>query len=312
MPIVWVQHWSYLPVIVEDIDMGDGRQTGARLPSTQLPTNHPYSSDGKDGSIAACMCGRLRNHSPFCSHLTTYAAGTYNNIATSTFTTQGFGPQTLLKAGLMPGQQSASYGQGRGHQTDAFTMSGLGETLPEYLPPTGDTERSTNGVNATLHQQSPSPFAGQAPMANPTYGIYPQYATPYQQAAASAQAYSLSQLTHASQNAGHNTMQSPYSGHAYYPTQQQQQYLLYPGQFGQAGQHPQALPSQYAQPFGRGSNPVYGAGLSQPMLDVAGIPARVSQYGGFSPSGPHHYGYGSGVANSRLAIAPGKHASSAR
>ncbi|KAI4131438.1 MAG: hypothetical protein LQ341_006363 [Variospora aurantia] len=280
MPIVWVQHWSYLPVIVEDIDMGDGRQTGARLPSTQLPTNHPYSSDGKD-------------------------AGTYNNLAPSTFTTQGFGPQTLLKAGLMPGQQSASYGQGRGHQTDAFTMSGLGETLPEYLPPTGDTERSTNGVNATLHQQSPSPFAGQAPMANPTYGIYPQYATPYQQAAASAQAYSLSQLNHASQNVGHNTMQSPYSGHAYYPNQQQQQYLLYPGQFGQAGQHPQALPSQYAQPFGRGSNPVYGAGLSQPMLDVAGIPARVSQYGGFSPSGPHHYGYGSGVPNSRLAIAPG-------
>ncbi|KAI4169715.1 MAG: hypothetical protein LQ348_007229 [Seirophora lacunosa] len=229
-------------------------------------------------------------------------------MASQTFTTQGFGPQTLLKAGLMPnisGQQSALYGQGRGHQTDAFTMSGLGETLPDYHPPTGDTERSTKGAITTPHQQSPSPFAGQAPMTNPTYGVYPQYAASYHQAAASAQAYSLGQLNHASQNAGPNPMQSPYPGHAYYPNQQQQQYLLYPGQFAQAGQHPQALPPQYAQPFGRGSNLTYGVGPSQAMLDVAGIPARVSRYGGFSPGGPHHYGYGSGVPSSRLAIAPG-------
>lgn len=158
----------------------------------------------------------------------------------------------------------------------------------------------------------PSPFAGQAPMtASAAYGVYPQYPTPYQQAAANAQAYSLSQINQSSQNAGPSTIQPPYPGHSFYPTQQQQQYLLYPGQYGQTGHLHQTLPAQYAHPYGRGANPAFGMGVPQHAPDGAGMPARVSQYGGFPTNGPLNYGYGPGASSSRPGFAPGKPPSSA-
>ncbi|KAL8764026.1 MAG: hypothetical protein Q9184_000314 [Pyrenodesmia sp. 2 TL-2023] len=212
----------------------------------------------------------------------------------------------------MSGQQPTPYGQGPAQAGGPFNMVGLGETLPEYAHHPEGSERRTSGSSATLHQQSPSPFAGQAPMtASAAYGAYPQYPTPYQQAAANAQAYSLSQINQSSQNAGPSPIQPPYAGHSFYPTQQQQQYLLYPGQYGQTGHLHQTLPAQYAQPYGRGANPAFGIGVPQHVPDVAGMPARASQYAGFSTNGPLSYGYGAGTPFSRPGFAPGKLPSSA-
>lgn len=216
----------------------------------------------------------------------------------------------MLKAGLMSvmsGQHSTPYGQGQAQAAGPFNMAGLGESLPEYAHHPDDLERRTSGSSATLHQQSPSPFAGQAPMtASPAYGAFPQYPTPYQQAAANAQAYSLSQINQSSQNAGPGPIPPPYSGHNYFPNQQQQHYLLYPGQYGQAGHPHQALPAQYAQPYGRGANLAFGMGVPQQVPDVVGVPARVSQYGGFSSNVPLNYGYGANASFSRTGFALGQ------
>lgn len=307
MQVVWVQHWSYLPVIVEDIDMSDGRQPEGRLPSSQLPSDSAFRPNEHDRSLTVCMSATFCKHCDIFSHLTEIAAKAHNNISLQPFPTQGLGPQTLLKAGLMTnmsGQQASPQGQGQEQAAGAFNMSGFCEALPDYLHPQDEVERSASGSSATLHQQSPSPFAGQTPMTSPGYSVYPpQYATPYQQAAANAQAYSLSQMNQPSQSTGPNPINPSYPGHAYYPNQQQQQYLLYPGQFRQAGPSQQALPASFAQQFPRGSNPPFGASpLPQHVPDVAGIPGRVSQYGGFVPNGPLNYGYGTGAGFPRPGV----------
>ncbi|KAL9603358.1 MAG: hypothetical protein Q9219_001220 [cf. Caloplaca sp. 3 TL-2023] len=243
--------------------------------------------------------------------LTNVAAKAQSNTPLQPFPTQGFGPQTLYKAGLIPnmsGQQAPPPGQGREQATNTFGMAGLGEALPDYMHPQDELERRASGSSATLHQQTPSPFAGQTPMTSPGYSVYsPQYATPYQQAAANAQANSLSQMNQSAQSAGPNLMQPSYPGHTYYPAQQQQQqYLLYPGQYGQVGHPQQALPASFPQQYPRGPNPPFaGAPMPQPMPDVAGIPGRVSQYGGFAPGGPLNYGYGPAVSFPRSGIATG-------
>lgn len=206
----------------------------------------------------------------------------------------------------MQGQQATPYSQGREQDTGTFSMSGLGESLPDYMHPQDEVERRASGSSATLHQQSPSPFAGQTPMTNPGYGMYaPQYATPYQQAAANAQAFSLSQLNQQSQGPGSNPMHQQYPGHAYYPGQQPQQYILYPGQYGQAGQSHQGIPATFAHSYGRGSNPAFGGGPPQQISDLTAIPGRVSQYGGFSAGGPLNYGYGPGAPFSRPGVTQG-------
>ena len=306
MQVVWVQHWSYLPVIVEDIDMSDGRLAGGRLPSTQFSSDSLCQPTENDRSLITCMSTIFHKH-PHSILLLTQIAAKAHDFPPQKPPAQGFGPQTLLKAGLipnMPGQSTPAQDQVRGQPAGAFGMSGLGEALPDYLLPQDEVERSTSGSSAALHQQSPSPFAGQAVMTSPGYGVYsPQYATPYQQAAANAQAYSLSQLNQPPPNTVPNPIQQPYPGHAYYSNQQHQQYLLYPGQYG--GQSHQGLPPTFAPPFGRGTNPSFGIGSPQHLPDVAGIPARVPQYGGFAPGGPMNYGYGPGAAFSRPGITPG-------
>ncbi|KAL8928275.1 MAG: hypothetical protein Q9208_001985 [Pyrenodesmia sp. 3 TL-2023] len=316
MQVVWVQHWSYLPVIVEDIDMTDARQNAMRLPPTQQHTDSIYHATNKDGPLAISMSPEPHHMGTQASiNLTSVTAQAHSTTPTHTFSAHDFGPQALLKAGLMSnmsGQQPTPFGQGQVQAGGPFNMAGLGETLPEYGHHPEGSERRTSGSSATLHQQSPSPFAGQAPMtASAAYGVYPQYPTPYQQAAANAQAYSLSQINQSSQNAGPSTIQPQYPGHSFYPTQQQQQYLLYPGQYGQTSHLHQTLPAQYAHPYGRGANPAFGMGVPQHAPDGAGMPARVSQYGGFQTTGPLNYGYGAGASSSRPGFAPGGKAGAA-
>ena len=56
MRLVWVQQWSYLPVIVEDIDMNSGHHNRERLPSTQLSIDNRLHSSDRGDSVATCMC----------------------------------------------------------------------------------------------------------------------------------------------------------------------------------------------------------------------------------------------------------------
>ncbi|KAL8996121.1 MAG: hypothetical protein Q9169_004313 [Polycauliona sp. 2 TL-2023] len=209
----------------------------------------------------------------------------------------GMNSQTTLAAGFptdMSGQQALGYVQPQAHAGGGFDLSTLSETLPQQFSQQDEIERSTSGSSATLHQQAPSPFAGQAPMNSPGYNMYAaQYGPPYQQLPGNTQTYPLPQ-GNPTQSIGPNPAQGPYSGHTYYPTQQP--YIIYPGAYSHAGQHQTALPTPYPQPFGRGTNQGYGLGpMSQPIPDVAGIPGRVSQYGGFSPTGHLGYGVGSGA-----------------
>ncbi|KAL8713525.1 MAG: hypothetical protein Q9220_002387 [cf. Caloplaca sp. 1 TL-2023] len=207
----------------------------------------------------------------------------------------------------MPGQHTMNYGQDRSQASDTFSMSGLGEALPEHLSQHDDPERSISGSSTTLHPQSVSPFAGQGTLPSPNYGMYPaQYATPYQQAAANAQAYPHLSMNQASHPHGSSPIQTHYPNQAYYPNQQQPPYLLYPGQYGQTGQIHQGLPGQYAQTFGRNVNPGFGVDpMPQHTPDSAGMLGRGSQYPGYPPNGPPGYGHdGKGSAMSRPQTGP--------
>lgn len=211
----------------------------------------------------------------------------------------------MLAAGYSSGQQQApTYNQGQGR---GFNMSDLNDVLPQQYHHQDEADRSTSGSSATLHQQSPSPFASQAPMANPGYAMYPpQYGTPYQQLVANTQNYSQSQMSQPSQHIGPSPVQAPFPQHAYYAPQQQQQYLVYPGSYGQVGQTHQGLSSSYPQLFGRGPSQGFGINpMSQQVPDVASIPGRVSQYGGFSPSGSLGYGQNTGAIFGRPGATPG-------
>ncbi|KAL8657617.1 MAG: hypothetical protein Q9226_001743 [Calogaya cf. arnoldii] len=279
MRLVWVQQWSYLPVIVEDIGMNDIRQNRGRLPSTQLPVDKRIHSTDRGDSLAA---SKARGSFP-----------------TQAIPSHGFNPQTVLTAGFPPdmgGQPTVPYGQAQAHPGGGFNLSELTDALPQNFSQQDEAERSTSGSSTALHQQTPSPFAGQTPMTTPGYSMYSsQYGTSYQQVTGNAQAYPHPQANQNAQTLGPNPVQTPYPGHTYYPPQQQQPYMLYPGPYGPAGQHHPSLPTAYAQSFGRGTHQ-FGVGpMSQPIPDVASIPGRVSQYGGFSPSGHLGYGLGSGA-----------------
>ncbi|KAL8950217.1 MAG: hypothetical protein Q9222_003746 [Ikaeria aurantiellina] len=200
----------------------------------------------------------------------------------------------------MPGQHTMNYGQDRSQASDAFSMSGLGEALPEHLSQHEEPEHSLSGSSTTLHQQSVSPFAGQGTLPSPGYGMYPaQYATPYQQAAANAQAYPHLSVNQASHPLGSNPMQPHYPNQAYYPNQQQPPYLLYPGQYGRTGRPHQGLPGQYAQSFGHGANSTFGVGPIPQHVDSAGMLSRGSQYPGFPLNAPPGYGQGAGASYMR-------------
>ena len=53
MRLVWVQHWSYLPVVVEDIDPGNGQQDRVNTTAGQRSTDHK-NPRGRSGR--ACKC----------------------------------------------------------------------------------------------------------------------------------------------------------------------------------------------------------------------------------------------------------------
>ncbi|KAL8675322.1 MAG: hypothetical protein Q9168_000279 [Polycauliona sp. 1 TL-2023] len=281
MRLVWVQQWSYLPVVVEDIDMSCGRQSRERLPSTQLPVDNRLHSTDRGDSRPTSKPRGIVPANPIPSY--------------------GMNSQPTLAAGYptdLSGHQPMTYAQAQANVGGGFDLSTLSDTLPHQFNHQDEIERSTSGSGTTLHQQAPSPFAGQAPMTTPGYNIYAnQYGTPYQQLTGNAQAYPHPQ--------GNQTphAQGPYPSHTYYPThhqQQQQPYMLYPGAYGQAGQHHPGLPTPYAQSFGRGTNQGFGVGpMSQPGPDVASISGRVPQYGGFSPTSHLGYGLGSGAQMGR-------------
>ncbi|KAL8693443.1 MAG: hypothetical protein Q9224_003750, partial [Gallowayella concinna] len=215
----------------------------------------------------------------------------------------------MLAAGFPPhmsGHQAPTYGQGHG---GGFNVSDLNEALPQQFHHQDEVERSASGSGATLQQQSPSPFAGQAPMPSTGYNMYPaQYGSAYQQMAAHAQAYPQAQVN----PPPHNMVPSSYPQHAYYPHQQQQPYLLYPAPYGQVGRGHQGVSSLYNQSYGRGANQGFGVGpMSQQLPDVASIPGRIPQYGGFPPGDASGYGQGPGGMFDRSGMTPGSSKGSA-
>ncbi|KAL8803219.1 MAG: hypothetical protein Q9182_003320 [Xanthomendoza sp. 2 TL-2023] len=188
-------------------------------------------------------------------------------------------------------------------------MSELKEALPQQFHHQEGVERSASGSGATFHQPSPALFPGQAPMASTGYNMYPaQYASAYQQMAAHAQAYPQAQVN----QPPHNMGPSSYPQQAYYPHQQHQTYLLYPAPYGPAGRGHQGVSSSYNQAFGRGANQGFGVGpMSQPLPDVASIPGRITQYGGFPHGDALGYGQASGGTFDRSGMTPGGKASTA-
>ena len=310
MRLVWVQQWSYLPVIVEDIDMNAGPHNRGRLPSTHLPIDNRLHSSDRGDSVATCMSPGITRPFYQSSCLTTTTAKPRGVLPTQAILSHGFNPQPTLAAGFptdMGGQQPTAYHQAQEHSGAGFNLSELSDTLPQHFSQHEEADRSTSGSSTTLHQQSPSPFAGQTPMTSPGYNMYAaQYGTPYQQMTGNTQAYPHPQVNQTHQNLG----QAPYSSHNYYPHQQQQPYVVYPSPYGQPVQHHPGLATPYVQPFGRGTNQGFGVGaIAQPIPDVAGVPGRISQYGGFSPSGHLGYRLGSGAMLGRAGPIQGRFAS---
>ncbi|KAL8777221.1 MAG: hypothetical protein Q9194_002676 [Teloschistes cf. exilis] len=290
MPLFWVQHWSYLPVVVEDIDTINGLSSGSRFSPAQVSANSILPPQDKNQSSAA---PRVRG-----------------STFSQPFPIQDFGISRQPNSGLpsnMPGQHSSTYGLGQGVVDGAFSMSGLGHSLPTNAPAQEGQGTSGSGSGATLPVQCQSPFAGQTPIASSSYGMYsPQYASPYQHAAANVQAYSHASTNQPSQNLGTGPIQTPFAGHTYFLNHQQQPYLLYPGQYGQPGQPHQSLSASYGQHFARGTNQVFGPGIApQNISDVTGMPSRLPQYSGFAPAAPLTYGYGPGPSFHRSDMMPG-------
>ena len=292
--------------------MNDTRQNRGRLPSTQLPVDKKIHSTDRSDLLAACVFPGTVPPFHHLSYLTSMIAKARGDFPTHAIPPHGFNPQTAMTAGFptdMGGQPIVAYGQAQAHPGGGLNLSELTDALPQNFNQHDEAERSTSGSSTALHQQSPSPFAGQTPMTTAGYSMYSSpYGTPYQQVTGNAQAYPHPQANQDAQNLGPNPVQTPYPGHTYYPPQQQQPYILYPGPYGPAGQHHPSLPTAYAQSFGRGTHP-FGVGpMSQPIPDVASIPGRVSQYGGFSPSGHLGYGLGSGAMFGRSGPISGKFA----
>ena len=177
---------------------------------------------------------------------------------------------------------------------NSFDLSGMGEALPERGLPSQshlsqqEPLRSASEANTSAGYPSSFHFPNQAPLANPGYSpLPPQYASPYQQAAANAQAYANLQPNPSAHMGGPNPIQG-YPGGPFYQNQQSP-YAFYSGHYGQPQQ---GASTPYIYP--RSSNQPYGAVPPAPhILETAGMTAK--HFGGYNPSAPDPYGYGSGT-----------------
>lgn len=210
-------------------------------------------------------------------------------------------PQHQIPGGQifnLPGQQTTGYQMGRGQSPGAFGMSAMAGALPEYQNTTSsqmshqDSQRFLAGTSSTSSSYQAQQFPGQAPLSTGNYPVHPpQY--PYQQAYGQLQA--SPQSSHPS---GPNPVHSSYPGGAYFPTSQQQ-YIYYPGQYGQS---PQPQHGSYPTSYGPGSTHAYG----QQGGDVSAMAGR-TMHSGYPPGTVVPYSsYGSPGAYLRPGSLTGK------
>ena len=270
MPLMWVQYWTALPIVVEDRAMAEESQSGGRSLSwghpadpslqhrladgesnAQTSTPGPFTIEALQGSTSAQFCSDG------------LAAGLSSDSPPYDFPQQSTDIHQQYPTGPAFNSSAQYAAGGSQHGSGGFNMMGMAAALPEYstkqslhshsrLPP-GSMIASPNYPGQQMSQ-----FAGQVPMNNSAYPTFPtQYGTPYQQ----AQVSSYPQMLPAQQShlGAQNTGQTPYNNNPYFlnPSQQVQ---YYPGQLGQSGQVHQGQGSQYTSSFGRPSGQAYGQG----------------------------------------------------
>lgn len=233
------------------------------------------------------------NFKTFLSYVATdlALANASSNNAPFEYHLQGATPQQQMPAGQIfnvPGQQQTHLHQmGRGQPPGNFSMQGLAGALPEYPGSTPsqmshhEQQRyyaaSSSGASAYNNQ----PFSVQHPVNTGNYPIHPsQYPASYQDAATATQNYGAMQSSQRPQPGGPTSIQAGYPNAQFFPNQQQQ-YLYYPGHYGQ--------PSQAAYPasYDPGSSQGYG----QQSGELSAMGGRPFHGGGHAPSAgmPGHY-----------------------
>ncbi len=210
-------------------------------------------------------------------------------------------PQQQLPGGQVfpvPGQQTPGYHMGRGQSPGSFSMSAMAGALPEYQSTNSsqmsqqDSQRFLAGTSTGPSNYQAQHFPGQAPLSPGNYPMHPsQY--PYQPA------YGQMRVSpQSSHSSGPSPVQSSYPGSAYYPASQQQ-YMYYPGQYGQS---PQPQHGSYPTAYGPGPSQAYG----QQGGDVSAMAGR-SIHSGYPPGTVMPYSsYGSPGAYLRPSALPGK------
>ncbi|KAL8824410.1 MAG: hypothetical protein Q9191_005078 [Dirinaria sp. TL-2023a] len=224
MPLLWVQYWTALPVLVEDGEMNDGNHLGGRLPPGTYPVDpslqyrvdedpnpSPNSSVGASHNIISQAPASQQHYGPDQSYTTSeYSANQFAGQM------QPHGPFSMLgMAGALPEYQASKPSHapqpGQQRQHPAHTATNLGyqvHQIPHYA--------DQNSANPSSHASLP-----------------PQYATPYQQATTQAFAQQHpGQAPHLRSNPG----PANFSGGPYFTNPQPQAFSYFPGQYGQTVQ----------------------------------------------------------------------------
>ena len=270
MPLIWVQYWPTMPIVVEDRAMTEGNQSGGRLPSGGHPVDTSLQSRLADGESTVQTSTPLSftvellqdpMSALFCADgpAAEFPSGNspYDFAQQNTGTHQQYPTNQPFNLSLQYATAGSQDGSG------GFNMMGMATALPEY-----STKQSLQShsrlppgplVPSPSYQgQQMSQFAGQIPMNQQTYPTFPtQYGAPYQQSPGPS--YPQLSPAHQSHMEAQAAGQIPYNNNHYFmnPSQQLQ---YYPGQLGQPGQAQHVQGSQYTSSFSRPSGQAYGQG----------------------------------------------------
>lgn len=330
MQLIWIQQWTTLPVIIEDSDMGERDPSGNRLllgqPGDESSTQQkPGESEGYSGSCQSYLgpsSYRLTVSNPIEFESDFIPATARRGTTPYELQLQGIAQQHQSPHGQpfgMQGQFSSTAAVGQLPSGGPFAMSGLigalsdqQQTKDAQIPTAGLHRLQTVPANVPFGygSQQISPFAAPTPTNPSAYGTYSQqYASPFQQAATATQAYAQAPPGQQAHSGGPSPNQPYYSGQQYFPPQQQQAYVYYPGQYGpQGGQqqpvqpHPGPYPSSYHRPSGY----PYGQGtLSHLDPDTGNIAGRFPLHSGLGSGSAPPYGYHPGGSFPRPGMVPG-------
>lgn len=180
-----------------------------------------------------------------------------------------------------------------------------------------DQRGGASGVASTglAHQiQQIPPFAGQAHIGSPGYGIGipSQFNNPFsvsQHNVADSQQYPQQQGSQRAQSVGSNPAQNPYSSSPYISNQQQQQqYMFYPSPYGPVSpsqQQYQGRSNAYFSQYHQTLSLPYKLGPQRPQVDVGATIGGNFPQGSYSSGPPTGYSYGPGGAYLRSGSASG-------